>query len=357
MRTLDIGWNLYKKYGQTEEIRDYYGLLAIYGLGQTVYEANDAKWNEYYRSILDKYPDGVEHPHYNFECYRAGGNAKAWSMMMGQAKLDKSLLQRYADRTMEGCREKDGILCMPGMERQGAVWIDVAAAVTPFMVFVGLALEEERYMDFGAEQCFKLYEALLDEECGLLHQCRGFLKDTSLCSQDHWSRGNGWGYMALAELVKYLPADSPHRPKAERYYRDLSQAILRYQTDKGLWRQEMTEPLSWEESSGTALLLYGLGGGIRLGLLMGEEYKEAFCKGIRGLIQYGINGDFSTELSCPGCLCPGEGEQKGTKQAYMTEKSPAHNEHHSFGAFMLALVEAHRNGIREAEWKKEWKTE
>ena len=60
MRTLDISWNLYKKYGQTEEIRDYYGLLAIYGLGQTVYEAGDAKWNNYYISILDKYPDSVE---------------------------------------------------------------------------------------------------------------------------------------------------------------------------------------------------------------------------------------------------------------------------------------------------------
>lgn len=202
-----------------------------------------------------------------------------------------------------------------------------------------------------------MYEILLDPSCGLLHQCRGFREDSSLYSEDHWSRGNGWGYLALAELVQYLPEASIHREKAERYYKALSAAILPWQSEKGLWRQEMTEKISWEESSGTALLLYGMGVGLRKGILAKEKYEEVFQKGINGLLGYCINRDFSTEMSCPGCLCPGEGAEKGTIQAYITEKQPARDEHHSFGAFMLALVEAHRNGYAEVDWegRKLWK--
>ena len=349
MRTLDIARNLYVRYGQTEEIKHYYGLLAIYGLCQTAYEAKEPDLITSCKTILDRYPDGMEHPYYNFECYRAGGNAKAWSIMMGLVEKDIELLKVYAEKTLKGCADKDGILCLPGTT--GAIWIDVVAAVTPFMLYAGIVLGNEEYIDFAVDQCIKMYEVFMDETCGLLHQSRGFRDNPNPFSEDHWSRGNGWGYIGLTELVKYLPIHSPHRIKVETYFCDMSKAILKYQTEKGLWRQEMTEPLSWEESSGTALFLYGLGAGIRLGLLKENTYKLAFEKGIYGLIKHCINSDFSTELSCPGCLCPGEGTNKGTIQAYITEKLPVRNEHHSFGAFMLAMVEAHRNNIIEVEWK------
>ena len=170
-----------------------------------------------------------------------------------------------------------------------------------------------------------------------------------MCSQDHWSRGNGWGYAELAELIQYLPKDHALRRRVETQFVALSAALLPYQTEKGLWRQEITEELAWEESSGTALFVYGLGIGLRCGVLHEERYAQAFAKGIDGLAKYCMNPDFSTERSCPGCLCPGEGKLKGTIRAYITEKLPVRDEHHSFGAFMLALVEAYRNGIIDIE--------
>jgi unsaturated rhamnogalacturonyl hydrolase len=353
MKTLDIARNLYIRYGQVEEIKHYYGLLALYGLCQIAYESKAQDLIKSCNAILGRYPDHFDHPYYNFECYRLGGNAKAWSMMMGLVDKDKVLLKTYADKTLNGCADKDGILCLPGTEDKGLIWIDVVAAVTPFMLYAGIVLENDTYIDFAVDQCIKMYEVFIDKTCGLLHQSRGFREGIKSLSEDHWSRGNGWGYIGLTELVKYLPANSPHRSKVETYYLEMSNSILKYQTDKGLWRQEMTEPLSWEESSGSAIFVYGLGAGIRLGLLKEDSFKNGFKQGIYGLINYCINSDFSTELSCPGCLCPGEGANKGTIQAYITEKLPVRNEHHSFGAFMLAMVEAHRNGIKEVDWKME----
>ena len=80
-----------------------------------------------------------------------------------------------------------------------------------------------------------------------------------------------------------------------------------------------------------------------MGFLKGEKYNRVFSKGIAGLMRWCTNADFSTESSCPGCLCPGN----GSIQAYITQKQPERDEHHSFGAYMLALVEAYRNGITE----------
>lgn len=93
-----------------------------------------------------------------------------------------------------------------------------------------------------------------------------------------------------------------------------------------------------------------MGIGLRSGLLERGTYSTAFTRGLGGLLRYCVNGDFSTELSCPGCQCPGEGAAKGSVQAYITEKQPVHDEHHSFGAFMPALVEAYRNGFTEMDF-------
>lgn len=351
MDTLDAALNLYTHYAQTEEITHYYGLLAQYGLLQAADEKKDPILLERCKKLLSRYPDQVKQENYNFACYRIGGNAAAWADMKGIYTDHRKALEQYGEQMLSAEKDKAGILCLPGGGKDGLIWIDVAAAVTPFMLFSGLTLNREDFLDFGASQTLDMYEAFKDPANGLLHQSRGFLEhDRSLCSQDHWSRGNGWGYLALTELAAYLPENSKYREKAESCYRELSQALLPYQTQNGLWRQEITENLSWEESSGTALILYGMGAGLRLGILDRKQFTKAYTKGIHGLIAYGINDDFSTNLCCPGCLCPGKGAARGTIQAYMTEVLPVKDEHHSFGSFMLALVEAYRNGWTKIDW-------
>lgn len=129
----------------------------------------------------------------------------------------------------------------------------------------------------------------------------------------------------------------------------MSKALIRYQTEKGTWRQEITWDYSWEESSGTGIIAYGLGVGLRIGLLDKETYEGSFVKAIEGIVNYFINENYSTNLCCTGCCCLGKGDEQGTIKAYLTEVFPENDEPHSFGALMLALVEAHRNGITNVE--------
>lgn len=330
-----------------ERVAAYYGLLAYYGLAQAAVAGENPELLQKCKDYLTQYPDWFEHPYYNFESYRAGGNGKAWLFYKGCMPEAEADIRKYADLTYHAPAGENGILCWPGKPER--IWIDVVTCTTPFMLYAGLALQEEKYVDFAAEQCFKMYELFLDQTCGLLHQSKGFMDNPKRMSADHWSRGNGWGLLGLAELVRYLPAESVHRKKAERYFTEFMEALLPYQTERGLWRQEIPEPFSWEESSGTGLILYCMGIGLRLGLLQEESYRGAFEKGIRALVEYCLTDDFATYRSCPGCLCPGNGPTKGSVQAYLTEKIPQKDEVHSYGCMMLAFVEAYKNGIQEVE--------
>ena len=217
------------------------------------------------------------------------------------------------------------------------------------MLYAGLALEDPRYVDFAAEQTIGMYERFLDPSSGLLHQAKGFFEDPEKITEDHWGRGNGWGYFALTILVRDLPKTNAYRGKVEAYYKDLSLSLLRHQNRHGVWRQDIDCEYAWDECSATAFIAFGMGVGLRLGLLERETFEAPFERAIHAMTKRFIDADFSTKMCCSGCLCPGEGEDRGTTKAYVTEQYPRINDPHSFAPMMFALTEAYRHGITDLE--------
>ena len=348
VNTIKAAENVFNRYKtQHDIIKNYFGILAYYALAQAAdVEKNDALI-EKCKKYVKLYPDNFEHPIYNFEAYRVGGIAKAWLFYKGYMPTAADELREYARITMNSPHSEEGILSHPKLTQR--VWIDTVAFVTPFMLYIGNALGEQKYIDYAARLCLKSYELFTNKTNGLLHQSKGFLENPQRLSADHWSRGNGWGYFGITELIQHLPENSEYRKKALEYYISHTDALIEHQTERGLWRQEIPEELSWYESSGTGLILYGIGVGIRCKILKDEKYMSAFKKGIEGIGKYCLTSEYKTLMSCPSCLCPGFGKEKGTPKAYITEKYPKDDEVHSYGCIMLALIEAYKNGIEEIE--------
>ncbi len=338
-------------------LHHYYGLLTMYASAQGAYYSKNEKWMQQVTDELEKYPFEFETPEiyfpYNFDNYCIGGMGKPWLLLKGYFNEEhKELVREYAEKTLIAPKSHDGILCMPWCPEDEKIWIDVIFAVTPYMLYAGLLLDEPKYIDFAVDQCFKMYDVFMDNSNGLLHQTRGFMGDKTTISHDHWGRGNGWGYIGLTELVKYLPKDSEYYDEAVKRFVAHSQALIKYQDHRGLWRQSIAEPNAWEEESGTGLFLYGFGAGIRLGILDKEKFMPAFKKGLEGLCKYCINEDFSTEKCCHGCLCPGDTPERcGTLEAYLVDVAPLRDDGHSFGPAILAMTEGYRNGIINIKWK------
>lgn len=276
----------------------------------------------------------------SFISYEVGGSGAALLRWRGGAPELERAVADAAKRTMEKQkRSGEGLLVPPwAVAERDQVFIDVAFAVTPFMLYAGLAEKNDRYIDLAVFETLELFRILRDAKTGLLHQGRGF-QGVGVISEDNWSRGNGWGAVGLAALVRDLPATHPKRKDVETLAKDFFAAVLRHQNKTGLWHQEMTDPTSYAETSGSGLLLYGLGVMLERGL-MDRKHEADFIRGLGALPAY-IAGDGSVSHACIGCLCPGQGSKEDYKGRVW-----AHNDPHAFGPVVLAYAQALKLGVR-----------
>ena len=148
-----------------------------------------------------------------------------------------------------------------------------------------------KYIDEAAFQTLAMYDLFLDKSCGLLHQSRDFCGEGRF-SDDHWSRGNGWGILSLAELCAHLPENHPERGRCIEYFKAHIDSLAKYQSQNGMWRQEITvESLdtqselgileSYEETSGTGLILYAIGVGTEMDCSTVTNTRPIFKQGYR----------------------------------------------------------------------------
>ncbi|MBN2712261.1 MAG: glycoside hydrolase family 88 protein [Planctomycetes bacterium] len=320
------------------EFRHYTGILTMHGAARLAVITSDDALLKRTLGHLTPFVRRERDFNGNFPNYFCGGNGTAWLHLLGKFPEAKDEVRRYAEITLnESVRDRDGILCMPKCPEQEKIWIDVAFAVTPFLLFAGLALEEDKYIEDAWQQTAKMVRQFNDPACDLLHQSKNF-NGAGNFSEDHWSRGNGWGMLALTELVNYLPESDPRRPEAEEMFVRLCKGCLAVQDENGMFHQELTDHTSFVETSGTGLLLYGFGVGIEKGLL-GDEFRVALEKGLKGYMSY-IALDGSVLNTCRGCLCPGN----GTIEEYKAMTFPI-NDPHAFGPVLLSFGQAIRVGI------------
>jgi len=351
IHTRELAFSVYRHYLEVyPQAKHYYGCVANYGLVQLaeLYGA-DSEAEALCKTVLARFPEQIDHPHYNFQSYRVGGIAKARAVWRGISP-DEDQIREYAEELMTCPHTRSGLVAHPNPNYVDRTWIDIATAATPFLLFAGLHFGNSIWVDDAVKQTLGMYDLFMDTRCGLLHQCVNF-RGEGIISDDHWSRGNGWGIFPLSVLCEFLPEDHPELPRCREYLQKHCAALLPHQSENGFWRQEITVTQlhgvpSPEESSGTALILAAMATGIRLGILDETVYRSVLEKGLRGLCRFAISADDATHLSCPGCLHPMDGSMFGYL-AHMVRKPAYPDEPHGAGPIIIALCEAYRSGITQ----------
>jgi unsaturated rhamnogalacturonyl hydrolase len=342
---VSIALRAFDKHVETHPLGHYTGIVSLHGLARLGLSLKERAGDD---AVLRKaqlhfgpFLRGEETFESNFPNYRVGGNGAAFLWWRGELPgATEATFAPYIDELMtKAPRDRNGVFCMPGCPEKEMIWIDVAFAVTPFLLFCGLKLNREDCIDEAWAQTRKLVETLRDPANGLVNQAIN-IRGAGHRTSDHWSRGNGWAILALTELAQYFPESHPARAEVVAMYCDLVEACLRVQDPVGgLWHQEMTEFGSYVETSGSGLILYAIGAGIECGLLQEARYREALGKGLRGLIAY-IALDGSVHNTCMGCLSP----EDGSKEAYMRRWHNL-NDPHAFGPLVLAYGAAGSIGV------------
>jgi hypothetical protein len=213
----------------------------------------------------------------SFENYSMGGLAGAYRCVQKRFPGDTALLRKYAGQLVnEHPRDAGGVFAHP-REPGGKIWVDCLMAVCPFLSMAAEVLNEPRLHEESIAQYLGMERALLDPKLGLFHQSRNFGSEG--ITVDTWGRGNGWALLALAELIRWLPENHPRRSAMIGRLERLLSAVGPLQRPSGMWGQNLVTPDSYEETSGTGLILYALAMGLRRGWLpesMGPMARRAW---------------------------------------------------------------------------------
>ena len=275
-------------------------------------------------------------------CYQVGGPAAAYLAWKGNEQLLAAVKENAAYMWQHQYRTTDGLMTgnIQKERFRDGVWIDLVFSITPYMLYAGLATGNQEYIDYAAWYALSMYKLLKDPATGLVLQARamGPLEQGEI-STGNWSRGQGWLSMGLSALLRDYPKDGSRREEIETLAREYYTAVLKYQDEDGMWHQNVSDWNTFVETSGSALLLAGIGQAIQSGVLP-EERTYDFMRGLRGLMAY-VDPDGSVGHTCQGTLVPGQArkEDYAFRHFYF-------NDHHAFGPVVLALAQARRMGVK-----------
>jgi rhamnogalacturonyl hydrolase YesR len=161
-------------------------------------------------------------------------------------------------------------------------WCDALFMVPPTLAQLSAATGDRKYLDMMDKQWWVTYTKLYDKEEHLYFRDASFFERRSPGGKKvFWSRGNGWVFAGMANVLTYMPKDYPSRPKYEQLFKEMAGKLAEIQQADGLWRGSLIDPVGspWPETSGTAFFTYGLAWGVNHGLLEEGTFRPAAEKG------------------------------------------------------------------------------
>jgi len=171
----------------------------------------------------------------------------------------------YKDRLQSG-----GIVNVPETKQ---LWIDTVYMICPFMVRLGGIYKEE-----GIRQLKIHIRYLMDPNIFLFHHAWDEL--TLSQSPNYWARGNGWMLATLVEVIPYLEGED--KTYIETIVKNMIMTLIRLQDSSGLWHTLINMKDTYLETSGSALISYGIAKAVSLGIL-NKDYLEIAQKTFEGI--------------------------------------------------------------------------
>ena len=211
------------------------------------------------------------------------------------------------------------------------MWLDGQHMAIPFYLQYEAAFgPDEKAQSDAAKQLILAYRHTLDPDTGL--PCHGWDEkkrqiwaDPETGRAAHaWGRAVGWYMTALADSLELLPKENDHFGNVLEIFRELSEKLLSVRQD-GVWLQVLDCPGrvgNYPESSASCLITYAILKGARLGLLPGDNGREA-QKSFESIQRHFAgrmkNGEYFIGKCCQGAGLGGASGRDGSFDYYISE--------------------------------------
>lgn len=164
------------------------------------------------------------------------------------------------------------------------MWVDTLFMAVLFLNKMAQKYDVQAWRDEAEYQVLQHIKYLFDTSTGLLFHGWTFEKRNNFGGV-RWNRGDSWFTVVIPD---YLEDCGEHispavRRSAVEAFRAQCTALRKIQAEDGLWHTVLTNPDTYEETSGTAAIAAGMLKGIRLGIL-DESFRETALKAVEGIV-------------------------------------------------------------------------
>ena len=327
--------------------------MALMELGDKI---QNRKYEDYVlknmKFIFDKTNQSYFHRLYD-KTFREGGwravPRLTWHMIYRNKRLDDNgpmgaslitLNQRHPDDAFQKYIETTNHHIMVSEPRladgtiarlwphENTIWADDAFMAVSFISRMGEVTGEKKYFDDAANQILNYTRYLWCPEKQIYYHC--YHTDNKEHGVAHWSRANGWIFMATADLLARMPENHPMREDVIKNFQMQASGVARYQGKNGLWHQLLDKEDSYEEITGSSMFVFGIAKGVKEGWLHPDFIYVAW-QGFKGMLsKISENGDVTA-------ICVGTGIMPSTVFYY--NRPTQENDLMGEGPVLRALVE------------------
>lgn len=165
-------------------------------------------------------------------------------------------------------------------------WCDALFMSPPVWAKLYKATGERMYLDFMITEFKATTDFLFDKKENLYYRDENYIGKLDNGTKIFWSRGNGWVFAGLVNIMNELNPKSKEYKYFLKIYKKMAKKLLEIQTPAGHWAMSLLgqEFYPTPETSGSSFYIYGLAWGINQGILDKNRYLPSVKKGWNAMV-------------------------------------------------------------------------
>lgn len=164
------------------------------------------------------------------------------------------------------------------------LWDDTLFMAVLFLANMGRILDKKEYKEEAKYQFLLHIKYLTDRRTGLWFHGFTFNGNHNF-AEGLWGRGNCWITAAIPEFIEMVECEESVRRFLVEALKSQVDALVKYQSEDGMWHTLIDDPKSYVEASATCGFAYGILKGVHLGLL-DQKYVAYAQKAIAPILAY-----------------------------------------------------------------------
>lgn len=276
-----------------------------------------------------------------FDVYKETGNEK---YKLAMDRLVKQM--RYHPRTLDGAFWHK--LIYPHQ-----IWLDGLYMASPFLAEYAITFNKPEMIDDVVNQFIICAKHTYDPKTGLYYHAwdesrkqQWANKETGQ-SPNFWGRSIGWWFMALVDVLDFIPQEHPQRPELIKMIQGLADTLPKYQHQSGLWYQVIDQgdrKGNYLEASVSSMCMYSFAKAVNKGYI-DKKYRLMAEKAFDGLMNELIveneDGTLTLTKCCSVGGLGGHPYRDGSFEYYISEKI-RDNDAKATGPFIMGCIELNK---------------